>query len=138
MPHFRARGFDLEQEVPSFFGGTINVEIGTELILNRPDKTLPNIAWTTPQCAVQIAPETFSFIRACLIYQDRYHSGLLYYPHPETKPDDVNGHRYDVLEFLTHHVEGLTYDTPAHIVCRADAFEARPASGSLVTPSVIS
>lgn len=124
--HFRAKAFDMVREIPNLFWGTINVEIGAQLELRTPDLTIRNVDWTRdqPKPEARIAPEHFSFIRCCLAADGVYHPGFLYYPHPETKPS-TNSHRFDVLEVLTHRVEGLAYGDEVSIMCRADAFSPR-------------
>ncbi|HEX8364043.1 MAG TPA: hypothetical protein VF603_02025 [Allosphingosinicella sp.] len=120
-PHFKARGLDLAAEIPSLVWGTINVELEREVSLARADRTIPDIDWTSDGVPTRIPPETFSFVRCCFAFDDRYFPGLIYYPHPETKPN-TNRHRYDVLEVLTCRVDGLTMGSSAAIMCRADAF----------------
>jgi hypothetical protein len=123
-PHFKARGFDLEAEVPGLFWGTINVKIDRELVLAKPDHTLELVDWTAGTTGARIAPETFSFVRCCVAVDGRYHAGLIYYPHPATK-GATNAHHYDVLEVLTSQIEGLSVGKPASVICRADAFRDR-------------
>lgn len=120
--HFAERGVDLAKEIPSLFWGTINVEISCKLVLDVPDFTITDVDWTkTLSGDARLTPETFSFIRCCFVFDGAYHTGLLYYPHPETKLP-TNRHNFDVLEVLTHRVEGLHYGAPAAVVCRSDAF----------------
>ncbi len=123
-PHFKARGFDVEAEVPGMVWGTINLELERDLALARADHTFPNVDWTAEGAATRIAPETFSFVRCCFAFDERYFPGLIYYPHPETKPN-TNVHRFNVLEVLTSRVEGLMNGAAAAIVCRKDAFRTR-------------
>jgi len=118
MPHFRAAGFDLGEQVPGFFLGTININLGNrQLRLKNPDKTLEGIEWTD-----KIPPESFSFVRCTMAYKGYYFSGLIYYPHPETKPK-VNAHHFNRLEVLAMPVPGLKYGDQVSVLCRADAFE---------------
>ena len=129
-PHFRARGIDLEALVPGLRWGTINLSLGRELVLERPDFTAEAVDWTQEE-KTRIAPETFSFVRCCFICplpdaegRFGYYPGLLYYPHPETKPQ-TNEHHYDVLEILAQNVPGVAPGVRADIVCRRDAFRDR-------------
>ena len=118
-------GLDLEAEIPGLVWGTVNVELPYALRRLRPDVTTPGVDWTVElEGAGRIAPETFSFTRCCLVHANLYYPGLIYMPHPETKPA-TNSHRYNVLEILTSQVDGLAYQDPATVVCRADAFETR-------------
>ncbi len=121
--HFRSRGFDMAREVPDLFWGTINIKIGHKLKLGTPDTTLSSVDWTgdEKEPTARIAPESFSFIRCCVAYRGSYHTGHIYYPHPETKPA-TNEHRFDVIEVLTRHIDGLRYGADVSVLCRADAF----------------
>lgn len=122
-PLFKAGGLDLEAEVPGLVWGTINVELGYDLRRGTPDITLETIDWTAGLTgAARIAPETFSFIRCRLAYAGRDYPGLIYLPHPETKPS-TNVHQANVLEVLTSRVEALAYGRPVSVLCRADAFQ---------------
>jgi hypothetical protein len=129
--HFRERGIDLGALVPGLFWGTINLKLGKELVLARADHVARNVDWTGKETGrARIAAETFSLIHCCFAYPlgggagTGYYPGLIYYPHPETKPT-TNPHRFDVLEVLTGKVPNLVHGTPASLVCRADAFRPR-------------
>ena len=127
---FRKQKIDLKSLVPGLFWGTINLEISRKLILKGGDHIAWNVDWTAKMPKdKRIDPETFSFIHCCFVYPagqpgggSRYYPGLLYYPHPETKPK-TNRHAFDALEVLTREVPNLVYGTPASVICRADAFE---------------
>jgi hypothetical protein len=111
MPFFRARGLDLS----GYFPGTLNVSIAPKVftILN-PYKTFPLVEWTTLH-----PPETFSFCRCVLKFQEKQYAGLIYYPHPETK----RSHFQDdsVLEILAPKLAGLGYgDEVSLILCSAE------------------
>ena len=128
-PLFKARGLDLEAEVPELFWGTINVLLECELVLDKPDATLSDVDWTAGSAGVQIPPETFSFVRCCVAVEGRYYAGVIYYPHPETK-GPTNEHRYEVLEVLTRRIDGLEYGNSVAVICRGDGFTARCKAGS--------
>lgn len=127
---FKRQGVDLAALVPGLFWGTINLELSRKLILKAGDHVARDVDWTaTMPEDKRIKPETFSFIHCCFAYPAqapgtgvRYYPGLLYYPHPETKPI-TNRHNFDALEVLTQEVPGLVYGTLASVICRADAFE---------------
>lgn len=123
QPHFAVRGIDLEALVPGLHWGTINLVLAEQLALSRPDFTAEAVDWTSNEPAIEarVAPETFSFIHCCLCYRDRFHAGLVYYPHPETKPT-TNPHRHDVIEVLSHRVPDLAEGEPAALILRSDAF----------------
>lgn len=131
-PLLAKQGIDLETLVPGLFWGTINVELKEEIVLIRSDYQARDIDWTVNEIgAARIPPETFSFVRCCFAYpaastgdMTAYYPGLLYYPHPETKPG-TNAHHYDRLEVITPPVPNLVPGTIAEIVCRADAFGRR-------------
>jgi hypothetical protein len=122
-PHLRAQGIDLDALVPGRRLGTINVRLPYALVLDRPDLTATDVDWTTdePDPAARIAPETFSFAHCCFCHAGHYYPGLIYYPHPETKPA-TNAHAYDVLEVIAPPVDDLAAGAAVAIVCRSDAF----------------
>ena len=124
QPHFKARGLDLEEAVPGLYWGTINIEIEREVVLVEADHTFRDVDWTEGTAGKRIPPETFSLVRCCLATDGRYHAGLIYYPHPETKPE-TNRHRFDVLEVLTHKVPDISQGKPATLMFRSDAFRPR-------------
>ncbi|HEX8571618.1 MAG TPA: hypothetical protein VF759_02575 [Allosphingosinicella sp.] len=133
--HFKAAGVDFDRLVPGLKMATINLRLDVELELARPDRTVPLVDWTVDveDPRARIPPETFSFVRCCFVYpapdwpgRFAYYPGLLYYPHPETKPA-TNAHDYGVLEVLAQEVPNLRYDTLASVICRADAFAVRKA-----------
>lgn len=116
-PHFAKRGFDLGEHVPGYFTGTININLGeTQLRLNNADRTLEKVEWTD-----RVQPETFSFVRCAIAYKAHYFPGLIYYPHPETKPK-VNAHHFNRIEILAPPVPGLKYGDTVTVFCRDDAF----------------
>lgn len=127
-PYLLERDRDLSALVPGLYWGTINLQLDRKLVLGRPDFS-ETLDWTQNlEEDKRIPPETFSFVRCCFVYtapddptMSLYYPGLLYYPHPETKPG-TNRHHYDVLEILTSEVPNLRYGTPASVICRADAF----------------
>ena len=99
-PHFLARGLDLGQ----FHRGTLNVSIAPHRYrVVQPRLTFRDVQWHP------IEPkEDFSFFDVTLLRHDLPPvSGLIYYPHPDTKPEHFQAP--DVLELLLPFVEGFTY-----------------------------
>lgn len=131
QPYLKAAGVDLKALVPGLYWGTINLEIDRKLVLVRGDFPPAHIDWTVGlKGKGRIPAESFSFVRCCFVYassgdpgEPHYYPGLLYYPHPETKPG-TNQHHYDVLEILACEVPNLAYGRPASVICRADAFRS--------------
>ena len=123
IPYFLEAGIDLNKIMPNFRLGTINVELGKKVILNSSDYCAPLVGWTKdePGPPSDFAPETFSFVHCCFVFEGKYHPALIYYPHPETKPS-VNRHHFDILEVLTYNIPGIQPGLRADIVCRSDAF----------------
>lgn len=126
QPHLRARGIDLDALVPGWFLGTVNVSLPYALTLADPDMTAALLDWTGDLAApgARIPPETFSFVHCTLLYDGAFYAGLIYYPHPETKPS-VNAHHYDVLEVIAPPVKELKAGAPVGLMCRTDAFMRR-------------
>jgi hypothetical protein len=99
-PHFLARGLDLGV----YHRGTLNVSIAplTYRVVH-PRLTFRNVKWhpVEPQ-------EDFSFFDVSLVRPGQPSvAGLIYYPHPDTKPEHFQAP--DILEMLLPYVEGLTY-----------------------------
>ena len=97
-PHFQKLGVDLS----AFYPGTLNVAIAPYRFRLSPQRTLPQVKWSPRH-----NPETFSFAPIQLQWQAQTHSGLIYYPHPETK---IN-HFQDpsVIELLMPKISGIAY-----------------------------
>jgi hypothetical protein len=79
-PHFAASGVDIAR----FHGGTINLDVAPyRMVLDRPVATLHNVRWHPTEPA-----EDFSFVDCRIgVTPQRLVSGLVYHPHPETKPE---------------------------------------------------
>ncbi|MEO0350796.1 MAG: hypothetical protein AAF282_12195 [Cyanobacteria bacterium P01_A01_bin.15] len=119
QPQFAARGLRLD----TYFLGTINVSICPYRYQMRQAKhTFRQVKW-----ANDAPPEDFSFFdcRVGLGSNQRV-GGLIYYPHPETKPE----HFQDpgTLEVLTRFIDGLSYGTsleldldPAQVLIHPDS-----------------
>jgi hypothetical protein len=101
FPHFIERGFNLD----GFHPGTVNVSIAPwRYHVVCPRITLRSIKWHP-----DVSAEDFSFFDVRVIYAGRSPvAGLIYYPHPETKPEHFQ--RSDVLELVLPLVPGLAYD----------------------------
>jgi hypothetical protein len=100
IPHFLARGLDLAV----FYRGTLNISIAPlRYRVVQPRLTFRDVKWhpVEPQ-------EDFSFFDVSLIRPGQPPvNGLIYYPHPDTKPEHFQAP--DVLELLLPFVPGLTY-----------------------------
>ncbi len=97
-PFFRDRGLDLSP----YFPGTINLSIQPHRFqLTQPQYTFRQVAWFP-----DIPPEDFSFSRCQLEtrHGDRA-QGLIYYPHPDTKPDHFQDP--SIIEVLAPFLPGL-------------------------------
>lgn len=78
-PHFQKLGLDLSPYYP----GTLNISIApAQFRMIQPQWTFPLVLWFPASC-----PETFSFSPCQVIHRNHPFLGLIYYPHPETKPD---------------------------------------------------
>jgi hypothetical protein len=113
-PHFAERGLDLSV----FFKGTINVSISPlKYHVLKAKHTFPGVKWHP------VAPEeTFSFFDVRLIQDGKQPlAGLIYYPHPETKPEHFQ--QPDVLELLFPYVEGLALATTLRIAVASDQMQ---------------
>ena len=98
-PLFRAGGLDLSP----YHAGTLNVSIvPRRYAVVRPKHTFRNVRWSAREPA-----EDFSFFDCRVLYEGTRRDGLVYYPHPETKPEHIQPP--DVLEVLTGFIEGVRY-----------------------------
>jgi hypothetical protein len=102
LPFFRELGLDLN----GYHLGTLNVSIaplGYGVV--KPKWTFRAVRWHPTEPA-----EDFSFFDV-IVHHDEAASvrGLIYFPHPETKPEHFQ--RPDVLELLLPWTERLTYGT---------------------------
>jgi len=103
IPFFRDLGLDLS----GYFPGTLNLSIAPQWYrVKQPRYTFRHVKWC-PEPA-----EDFSFFD-CRIMQDggqgngMVWKGLIYYPHPETKPEHFQSP--DLLEVLVGFIPNLAY-----------------------------
>ena len=99
-PFFQALGLDLSP----YHRGTLNVSIAPlRYRVLAPRLTLRGVRWHPPEPA-----EDFSFFDVRLRRDGAPAAeGLIYYPHPDTKPTHFQ--QLDVLELLLPFVNGLSY-----------------------------
>jgi hypothetical protein len=98
-PLFKARGLDLE----GYFNGSLNIDIRPATFkMLKPEFTFPLVEWTDLH-----PPETFSFSRCRVIYQNLEYDGWVYYPHPETKLR--NFQNPSLLEVIARPIPGIHY-----------------------------
>jgi hypothetical protein len=100
MPHFLALGLDLSL----YHIGTVNVSIAPlSYQIAQPRLTFRSVKWHPTEPA-----EDFSFCDCRLLRGNAPSvAGLIYYPHPETKPEHFQ--QPDVLELLLPFIAGLDY-----------------------------
>lgn len=94
-PYFAERGLDLT----GFYPGTLNLDAAPFRFEPIRPRFSAEINWHAD------ITERFSFFDAVLDLDDRQVSGLLYYPHPETKP--AHQQPGSVIEMLAPWIEGL-------------------------------
>lgn len=99
-PFFKELGLDLGR----FHRGTLNVSIAPlRYITLRAPRTFREVKWHPVEPA-----EDFSFFDVRLVRPDGAKvDGLIYHPHPETKPEHFQSP--DVLELLFPHMDGIEY-----------------------------
>jgi hypothetical protein len=117
-PHFRALGLDLA----AFHPGTLNVSIAPRrYCVVRPRLTFRRVRWHPTEPA-----EDFSFFDVRLGRAGAAPlSGLIYFPHPETKP--AHFQPPDVLELLFPFVAGLHYGAALHLQIPVAQIRLEPA-----------
>lgn len=98
-PFFKQLGLDIS----SFFAGTLNIKISPyKFKLYNPQYTFELVKWNPHS-----PPETFSFSFCQVIYNKGKYTGLIYYPHPETKPNHFQDD--STLEILTQPLDFIEY-----------------------------
>lgn len=104
-PHFQQLGLDLTPYYP----GTLNISIApAQFRLLQPQWTFPLVHWFPASC-----PETFSFSPCQVIYLEQTIWGLIYYPHPETKPDHFQDS--STLEVLAPFIDEIKPDSSLQV-----------------------
>jgi hypothetical protein len=100
-PFFRDRGLDLS----AYFPGTINLSIAPcKYKIKQAKYTFKQVKWSPNDPA-----EDFSFFDCQIsIDVDRVLNGLIYYPHPETKPEHFQSP--DILEIIAPFIGDLAYE----------------------------
>ena len=99
-PFFYQQGLDLEP----YFSGTLNISISPHQYLVKQAKyTFKNLKWAEKEPA-----EDFSFFDCMILLKNgEMKEGLIYYPHPETKPEHFQA--ADILEIITFKIDDLNY-----------------------------
>jgi len=119
MPFFAELGLDLSP----FHRGTLNLSIAPwEYQVLGAKHTYRQVKWSPTEPA-----EDFSFLECRLQASETAEpvEGLVYYPHPETKPEHFQPP--DVLEVLAPWMEGVHYGDKLQLAARTDQlrFELR-------------
>ncbi|MDJ0600366.1 MAG: hypothetical protein QNJ37_16185 [Crocosphaera sp.] len=98
-PFFKQLGL----EISAFFPGTLNINIRPyKFKLYNPQYTFETVKWNPSSPA-----ETFSFSFCQVLYKKGKYTGLIYYPHPETKPTHFQDD--STLEILTQPLDCIEY-----------------------------
>ncbi len=97
LPHFRARGLDLDQ----YFFGTLNLKLDAKsFALTKPRYYFAQVQWTDLH-----GPEDFSFSPCRIEFRAVRYDGLIYYPHPSTKP--AHHQPANVIEILSEKIPDI-------------------------------
>jgi hypothetical protein len=116
LPFFRELGLDLSV----YHLGTLNVTIAPlSYRVVKPRLTFRDVKWHPTEPA-----EDFSFFDVVVHRDDAAHvSGLIYFPHPDTKPEHFQSP--DILELLLPWTEGFEYGGKIHleVPCEQMLFE---------------
>lgn len=117
QPHFLALGLD----IGIFHRGTLNVSIAPlSYRVVKPRLTFREVKWHPVE-----PKEDFSFFDVRLVGANRSPvAGLIYYPHPETKPEHFQAS--DVLELLLPFVDGLHYGMELSLEIPSDQMAIEP------------
>ncbi len=100
-PYFLERGLDISV----YYAATINLSISPRTFnLYNAEYKFKKVHWCS-----NLPSEDFSFSKCGIGYQDKYHSGLIYYPHPETKV--IHFQSRSAIETLMPFIPNLAYGT---------------------------
>ena len=99
-PFFQDRGLNLDV----YFPGTINFSISPyKYEIKKSKYTFKDVKWSPNDPA-----EDFSFFDCRILLRSKETvSGLIYYPHPETKPEHFQSP--DILEIMAPYISDLKY-----------------------------
>jgi hypothetical protein len=112
-PLFKARGLDLD----SYFNGTLNIDIHPAVFrMLKPEFTFPLVEWTDLH-----PPETFSFSRCRVVFQNVEYDGWVYYPHPETKLRNFQDP--SLIEVIARPIEGIRYGDELSVLVSTEEIE---------------
>ena len=119
LPHFRARGVDISPYYP----GTLNIDITPRrFTIIRPSHTLTDVSWWPG-----VPAETFSFSQCRILLPTGPIDGMVYYPHPETKPE--HHQPPTVIEILVPFIEGLSLGSTVHLQLNSSQVEVHREGG---------
>src|SRR5512139_2469516 len=117
-PLFKRRGLDLD----GYFHGTLNIDIRpSTLRMLKPEFTFPLVEWTDLH-----PPETFSFSRCKVVFQDVEYEGWVYYPHPETKLR--NFQNPSLLEVIARPIPEIKYGDALDVMVNTEEITINRAS----------
>ena len=104
-PFFNNLGLDLSP----YFNGTLNISIAPlEFQMSKPELTFELVEWTDLH-----PPETFSFSRCIIQYEEKEYEGWVYFPHPETKKTHFQNP--SLIEVITFEIPDIKYGDPIEI-----------------------
>jgi CTP-dependent riboflavin kinase len=110
-PFFKALGLDLA----AYFPGTVNVSVAPR----RYQLVQPRITFRAVKWHPAVPAEDFSFFDTRVVRAGHATvEGLIYFPHPQTKPEHFQ--QPDVLELLLPFTEGLGLGTEIRIAVRTE------------------
>lgn len=114
-PLFKKLGLDLS----GYFNGTLNISIKPFTFeMSAPEYTFPLVEWTDLH-----PPETFSFSRCFVHFNNRTHPGWVYYPHPETKKRHF--HDPSLIEVITDQIPDIHYGDSLDVEVNTDEITLR-------------
>jgi hypothetical protein len=114
-PIFKRLGLDLSE----YFNGTLNISIAPLIYeMAAPEFTFELVEWTDLH-----PPETFSFSRCKVIFNERTYPGWVYYPHPETKKNHFQNP--SLLEVIAAEIPGIQYGDALAVEIDTDKIRLR-------------
>ena len=93
---------DLSLDLSSYYSGTLNLDISPHSFsVIQPKYCFKGVNWFEKQS------EDFSFCDAKINFKGNFYEGLIYFPHPDTKPQ--HHHSDQIIEVLMPFIEAIQY-----------------------------
>jgi len=115
-PYFKEHGINLDK----YYSATLNLSITPYIFeVVSPEFTIRNLKW-----AEGFPAEDFSFSKCELSFAGVLYTGLIYYPHPETKIGHF--HSESLIEIITQYIPNIEYGDEVYLKLNQDEINIKP------------